>query len=327
MVYDYIKNPFNGANITTNSKEGRAILRKYISVLNNMKGGRVRQTRHKKKVHRGAHHKKSKISKSHKKTPKKSPNKSPKKSNKKIHIHQIYFDWGAKKPPIFIESEKSWRKVKGGIYKCWGEKDLLKLLEKYPKIKKLYHKTKYPIQKVDLMRWVILYDKGGLYCDMDVINRSGNLDFIKRDTLITKYKGKYETDVLYFENPHHEVFQGKNGEDSIFDYFEKNLKQINKKAIYKIWKGRYILQTFGPYAVDRYLKERDFNLHVQKFQTQFQDKVLGQDSGFVRMVKYNSPIIIYKTSSWMTKKNNVEARYIPKKVKKIRSKKSGKKTN
>ena len=303
MLYTYIRDPTNNFQIITNSKKGRSILNKYISVLNNMNGGSVRRRK-----------------KSKKKSPKKRFVKKKKKrvgkKKKKIHIHQIYFDWGADKNPIFIESEKSWRKVKNSIYKCWGEKDLLKLLEKYPKIKKLYHQTKYPIQKVDLMRWVILYDKGGLYCDMDVINKSGNLDFITEETLITKYKGKYETDVLYFAYPKHEVLEGEKGGESIFDYFAKNLREKDNQDIYKVWKGRYILQTFGPYAVDRYLKEYNFKLHVGKFQTQFQDKVLGQDSGFVRIVKYKSPIVIYKTSSWMSKENNVEPRYIPKKGKK-----------
>ena len=289
MVYEFIINPIDKKQYNVKSIEGQKILKDYVVHLQKILIGGKRKNKRKKK-------RKKKKKKSNKKT-----------NNKRIKVHQVYLNYDGFWCDIFQQSTDSWQNT-GADYKLWGNKEISDLLrkKKYSKIKKLYYSLKLPIQKVDLIRWTIVYDQGGLYCDLDVVNKSGNLDFIKSDTLITKYQKRYETDIIYFDRPEHPMLEG------LFDYLQKNYKEVNKKKIYKEWKGRYVLQTFGPYAIDRFLKQNDRKPEVYEFQTQFQDEVLGKESGFIRNKKRKSAVVIYKTSSWMTEKNGIDkVRYIP----------------
>jgi len=284
MVYEFIISPNDKKKYSVKSIKGQKILKDYVVNLQKILLGGKRKNKKKKKI--------KKI-----------------KKKQKIKVHQVYLNYDGFWCDIFQQSTDSWQKT-GAEYKLWGNREISNLLRKkeYAKIKKLYYSLKLPIQKVDLIRWTIVYDQGGLYCDLDVVNKSGNLDFIKSDTLITSYQKRYETDIIYFDKPKHPMLDG------LFKYLEKNYKEVNKKSVYKVRKGRYVLQTFGPYAIDRFLKQNDRKPKVYEFQTQFQDEVLGKESGFVRRKKRKSPVVIYKTSSWMTEKNGIEkVRYIPKK--------------
>lgn len=59
----------------------------------------------------------------------------------------------------------------------WGEKEIIPLLDKYPKLKQLYmnvdklkkeNKVNPLANKSDIARWVILYEMGGCYMDVDI---------------------------------------------------------------------------------------------------------------------------------------------------------------
>ena len=314
MLYDFIIDPDTNKRHRINSTEGKYILKGYMrSLKKKTSGSRKKPKKHNIGPNSKKESSKKESSKNNRSNSKRVSSKSASNEGKKnikpsdIKVHQVYLNYDGFWCDIFQESTDGWKNT-GANYKLWGNKEIATLLNKkaYSKLKKLYYSLKLPIQKVDLIRWVIVYDKGGMYCDLDVVNKSGNLDFIKSDTLITKYKGKYETDIIYFDRPKHPMLEG------LFEYLMKNYKEVNKKKIYKEWKGRYVLQTFGPYAIDRFLKNNNLKPKVYKFQTQFQKEVLGKKSGYIRTKKRNSAVVVYKTSSWMTKKNKIDkVRYIP----------------
>lgn len=217
-------------------------------------------------------------------------------------IHQIYIDWGAKKPNIFDISRSSWENL--GKYKLWNEEDFKPLLVKYPLIKQLYDKCIYPVMKVDLMRWAILYEYGGLYCDCDVVNKSGNLDFIgDRKSFITTYKNKYETDIIYFKSAKNSFF------DNLFDHLNLEIEDKNSKPIYKIWIGRYILNTLGPRSINRYIKKHKINISIIDFHIQNSNEIgYGHNNIILKNIE-KSPVIIYKSHTWFDKENNCKKRY------------------
>jgi len=217
-------------------------------------------------------------------------------------IHQIYIDWGAKKPTIFDISRSSWENL--GEYKLWNEEDFKPLLVKYPLIKQLYDKCIYPVMKVDLMRWAILYEYGGLYCDCDVVNKSGNLDFIgDRKSFITTYKNIYETDIIYFKCAKDSFF------DNLFDHLNLEIEDKNSKPIYKIWIGRYILNTLGPRAISRYIKKNKININTIEFHIQNSNEIGYGHNNIILKNIVNSPVIIYKSHTWFDKENNCKKRY------------------
>lgn len=221
-----------------------------------------------------------------------------------MKIHQIYLNYDGYWDDVFEMSKQSWSNIPDTEYKLWSEDDLLNLLTEYPFVKSIWDRLKYPIQKVDLGRWVIIYHYGGLYADLDVVNKDPTLSYIDTDNFLTSWNKKIETDILYFNSPHHPYLK------NLFTYLDKNLTDIHSKPIYNIWKGRYILQSCGPYAISRYFKLEKITPNLKEFHIensphgkQFWENLNSHPH--IRRQIDNSPVIVYKTGSWNTPSNNL----------------------
>jgi mannosyltransferase OCH1-like enzyme len=84
-------------------------------------------------------------------------------------IHQIWLQ-GYSKIPSHLLSYMKHNKVMHPMWKhyFWDEPTILKLLRNNPIYLKTYHQFPYLHQKVDFARYIILYQYGGIYLDMDV---------------------------------------------------------------------------------------------------------------------------------------------------------------
>jgi mannosyltransferase OCH1-like enzyme len=180
------------------------------------------------------------------------------KNRRKLIIHQIYGVFRDGKPlsdfPLFVDSKKAWTalaKKAGYRYKLWNDSMCTKLINKYSEFKKMYNSVKEPVMRADIMRFLILYDEGGMYVDMDVF----------------PLKKKYEYDRLAFceyyytpKKPHTntdmEVIYAPKGSEVMYDYLKFVETQIKEKgkSLPKSWKVRYIFYTTGPRALMKFLK-------------------------------------------------------------------------
>lgn len=83
-------------------------------------------------------------------------------------IHQVYEDLAG--PPSYLkEFASTWKEHNPDWeYRFWNKKDIDTLLEKkFSNIKEIYYSFSYPVQRWDIIRYLILYEYGGLYVDMD----------------------------------------------------------------------------------------------------------------------------------------------------------------
>lgn len=87
-------------------------------------------------------------------------------------IHQIYWDFSGhnKPPPVeWHKFSRTWkRRFPDWKYMLWNKTKCDHLVRKYyPWFLSKYNSYKFPIQKVDVIRLLILHHRGGLYVDMD----------------------------------------------------------------------------------------------------------------------------------------------------------------
>ena len=87
-------------------------------------------------------------------------------------IHQIYWDfWGHNNPPPveWHKFSKTWkRSFPDWKYILWNKTDCYNLVKNhYPWFLNKYQSYKIPVQKVDVIRLLILHHRGGMYVDMD----------------------------------------------------------------------------------------------------------------------------------------------------------------
>ena len=90
-------------------------------------------------------------------------------------IHQVYglFNDGKSLEdiPLFhqqVSKTKQYALTNDIEYKMWDNTDCNELISKYPQYKELYENFRFPVQKADFVRYLILYDTGGIYVDCDI---------------------------------------------------------------------------------------------------------------------------------------------------------------
>ena len=172
-------------------------------------------------------------------------------------IHQIYlgFDGPIEDKPLFMKSKNDIQTIMPDWeYKLWSLEDIRSLIKSSPKTAPLidfFDNLRWPIQKCDLGRYIILWNKGGFYIDCDIIVSKRFDDLLDNELLFYNYEKndrKFEIDFMASNKNNPFWLQIIN--HCIIDYKEKS-----KKKIYHTWKARFVMQTTGPYFFDRAIKK------------------------------------------------------------------------
>ncbi len=179
----------------------------------------------------------------------------------KKYIHQIFLDMGKGSLDTvangrFKQSCDETRKYcsrHGYKYCLWLEKSIYQLLEKYPfTYLEFYKKLRHPIQKVDFMKYLILYNFGGIYIDLDITIIKGKKinHLFKLDPLIVRWDN---SDLPY------NAILGCSKKSPVFleiiNQVQLDYEKKSKIEIYNKWYGRFVFQTTGHYMLKRALKK------------------------------------------------------------------------
>ena len=193
-------------------------------------------------------------------------------------IHQIYGLYEDNKRlidnPLFLTSMNKYLEIihKNNmnnnrnfnyIYKLWDKEMCENLIKKYPEFN-YYHNVRHKIMKVDIIRFLILYDEGGVYSDLDIIPQLDNFDFLLTPLNYDKifishyYWTPQEHDkkvVMDMEVIGTAIIKNKILYDYLL-YIPSQIEDKDKKKIYDSWKIRYVFQTTGPPSFRRFIKPK-----------------------------------------------------------------------
>jgi mannosyltransferase OCH1-like enzyme len=165
-------------------------------------------------------------------------------------IHQIYgiFDDGINLDQIHVfkknvEITKEFCKEHNYDYKMWSLKDCEELIvEKYPEYIPVWTEFRYPIQKADFIRYLILYEFGGWYVDCDVYPIQ-DLNLLEGfDECFTTWNNDIH------RKPYNAVIKVVAKNPLMLKIMEEvERRVIEKQSIkqYDSWKGRLVFYTTG----------------------------------------------------------------------------------
>ena len=188
-------------------------------------------------------------------------------------VHQIFINFYnlEEMPELFITCQKKvlkWVEENNYSYRLWDKKSCDRLIQKYPEFIEMYNSVKYPIMKVDIIRFIILHYYGGLYLDLDCepsITRLKKYDFACAKTL--KHKDIRKGDKIKNKLYEIEILQSCPCNNILTDYLKYVKKQIEEKdkiKVYDTWKVRYVLQTTGPLSFCRFIKDKKINTYTRR---------------------------------------------------------------
>ena len=175
-------------------------------------------------------------------------------------IHQIFLRFDQRvldDYPLFAESKTTWENMAGWTYKLWDDQAVEALCkDKCPQLLATYGALRYPVQRVDLAKYMIAHHYGGLIVDLDI------LPLCHADAIIPK-RCAYLFDRCSRKHviANDFFYVGGEGPPGICEYFVQNLVRVNQIDAYKTRKMRYVFHTSGPDFFTRYLKQTGLDPH------------------------------------------------------------------
>lgn len=137
-------------------------------------------------------------------------------------------------------------------YQMWDNEMCNELITKYPEYKELYDTFRFKIQKADFMRYLVLFDQGGIYVDCDISPIKDISELFKLEQFFVKWNDCKK------QLPYNAVLGSKSNNKlyrDIMDHVFYSVEDKNRNDIYKKWVGRYVFQTTGHFALQRVLKK------------------------------------------------------------------------
>lgn len=166
-------------------------------------------------------------------------------------IHQIYEDPSGP-PEILLQLAKTWKEKHPDWEYCfWSKETIDNFMEKfYPELIPTYNAFRYPVQRWDAIRYLILYQIGGLYVDLDyeclepitplLLNSTCCLALEPALNAIKFNKPHIIGNALMATVPNHSYFKMV-----INDVFYSEEKYLNED------KGTEIVESTGPFMMGR----------------------------------------------------------------------------
>ena len=208
-----------------------------------------------------------------------------------FYVHQVYGVYDDGKPlsdnELFMESHLKYKEIcdkNNYKYKLWNKNDCDELVDKYEFVKKYYHNVRYKIMKVDIIRFLIIFEYGGLYSDLDVIPNIDNFDFIinQPDKIFVSHyysTPQYNCDKVIMDMEVISTVKPLNLHLlNYLIYIPTQIEEKNKMEIYNSWKIRYVFQTTGPPSFRRFLKQNRCEENIKHLRTiQFKKGISFKD--------------------------------------------------
>ena len=161
-------------------------------------------------------------------------------------------------------------------YKIWGSQECRELLNKYPQyslklrwpsvcrnrsvdilkerpdlVEKM-NNFREKVMRADFIRYLILFDQGGLYVDCDISPIHSIDELLHKNEFFVRWNNDKR------ELPYNAVLgsvKNSNLYSNIIQHLIQSYQEKSQMEIYNKWKGRFVFQTTGHYMLQRVLKK------------------------------------------------------------------------
>jgi hypothetical protein len=188
-------------------------------------------------------------------------------------VHQVYgiYRDGKAMDALFNFSSEAWKAYADqheSQYKLWTADEVDTLIQQAAPewLRLLYGTVRFPVQRVDVVRFFILYLYGGLYADLDVFPNLETFPLVPlgmckmkaRETPAKRHRHEWEMEVLV----------GRAGNYRLMEILKGMLRAVTAKKDLKYYNEkpcRFIYHTTGPKGVGKTLRTKGYEPHVEVF--------------------------------------------------------------
>jgi len=163
------------------------------------------------------------------------------------------------------------------------------ILSKYPEHYNFYNNLRYPTQRCDFLRYLIIYEYGGLYLDMDVSPLRDLSEVWDCKNFLVRWDRSPNT-------PYTAVIGGEKNSSflkEVIEHFYESYEQKKDMDYYKKWKGKFVYQTSAHYMVKRVISKQQKKIKLWN--------VMYIDKKNLKVVGENPMFLDYNANSWGVK--------------------------
>ena len=168
-------------------------------------------------------------------------------------IHQIFFDLGKGKKftdfPLFVKYHNKQKEINNNftVY-LWNEEQIENIVKKY-EFYNIYKNFRYQIQKVDLAKYLLLYEYGGVYLDLDLEPLRNISDLLDKNILLCNSPREHCQNNCIGSEKKNPLFL------DLINYSINEYQNKKDIEVYNTWQSRFIIQTTGPKMMARFFKQ------------------------------------------------------------------------
>ena len=145
--------------------------------------------------------------------------------------------------------------------------------------KAVYYAFDQDIMRIDFGRYLILWNLGGIYIDLDIFvipSKSIKPLFEKEFFFVRWHDSKLPYNAILGTQKENPLYK------DILDHCKESYYEKRKNPIYKKWKGRFVFQTTGHFMLQRVLKKNKISdfLDIVKIHTKSGKIVQGTNPIF-----------------------------------------------
>ena len=150
-------------------------------------------------------------------------------------------------PEQWLDATNSCKNIhKDFKYILWTHKNMDYFVKKnYPKFYNTYIYYKYDIQRADAFRYLVLYEYGGIYLDLDILCKKNITKLLHYDIIFVKsYNVDIFTNSFFMVKPKH----------PFFNFCINKLQEYSNSYSY-YGKHLHVMNSTGPFFLENRLKE------------------------------------------------------------------------
>jgi mannosyltransferase OCH1-like enzyme len=175
-------------------------------------------------------------------------------------IHQIWSGKHDTLPSTFEKWSHSWKELHPDYtYTVWNEEDMLDFIDcYYPQYKECYHNLPYNIQRWDVIRYLILYQIGGIYADFDCECLKNTETLFQNKTCCFSMEPDIHAQLFCKEKVFNNAFMASIPSHPFMQQVIKHC--FSEKYIYSSQNNKMkdVLQTTGPWMLEMLYNQFSF---------------------------------------------------------------------
>ena len=179
-------------------------------------------------------------------------------------IHQVWEGKDGPPPNFLLDVSQTWKEQHPDwMYIFWDGEKINSFMSAHPEYMKVYEAYRYAVQRWDMIRYLILYEYGGVYADLDYECIEPLDGLLENESCCLASDPEEHARIFNKSHIVTNAFMAVEAKHPLFKVILEHLLSDDPAQYDMNDKFNYVLETTGPYMLTRVYDNYDFKEKVR----------------------------------------------------------------